>query len=339
MLNYYDLIMGSSNSSFLSVFNNVWKTEIASHNLPYTHALQIENGSRLRPLLFAWGYYANQIPKNNFFVANYALSIELLHKSSILLDDLIDDDIARHEKNTFHVEFSKSEALLYALYLLNRSVALMNEKDIKYNSLYTSELLKIIDNMARGGIQEIHSQNTVFNITDVKEIIDLETISLIKNSFVLGYKLSSNGDFDIPDDIINIGHSCGYCFQVLNDIEPFSAPDINQKYKGITNYDFSKQRKNIVVSFVYVACTSKERENLKKYSDFIYMNKLIEKYEVLPILLNEMEIQIDNIAQCISRLQSNNSVFYTDFKKFLSKIFIICYQKCNLVFDNKWLDH
>lgn len=104
MLNYYDLIMGSSNSSFLSVFNNVWKTEIASHNLPYTHALQIENGSRLRPLLFAWGYYANQIPKNNFFVANYALSIELLHKSSILLDDLIDDDIARHEKNTGHAD-------------------------------------------------------------------------------------------------------------------------------------------------------------------------------------------------------------------------------------------
>lgn len=117
----------------------------------------------------------------------------------------------------------------------------------------------------------------------------------------------------------------------------FQPQIINQKYKGITNYDFSKQRKNIVVSFVYGACTSKERENLKKYSDFIYMNKLIEKYEVLPILLNEMEIQIDNIAQCISRLQSNNSVFYTDFKKFLSKIFIICYQKCNLVFDIKWL--
>ena len=40
MLNYYDLIMGSSNSSFLSVFNNVWKTEIESANYFVDKALK-----------------------------------------------------------------------------------------------------------------------------------------------------------------------------------------------------------------------------------------------------------------------------------------------------------
>ena len=138
MLNYYDLIMGSTPFSFLPIFTKLWKKEIKSQNLPYAHALQIENGNRLRPLLLAWGYYANCQSDNNSYIADYAISIELLHKSSILLDDLIDDDIARHEKETFHVQFSKSEALLYALYILNRSITLMHKKDISSNCLYTS---------------------------------------------------------------------------------------------------------------------------------------------------------------------------------------------------------
>lgn len=335
MLNYYDLIMGSEAFSFLPIFNKLWTNEIESQNLPYIHALQMENGNRLRPLLLAWGYYSNCPSENNSYIADYAISVELLHKSSVLIDDLIDDDIARHEKDTFHMQFSKPEALLYALYILNRSITLIHQKDISYNCLYTSKFLQIVDNMARGGIKEICSSNAAFSLADVKEIIDLETVSLIENSFVLGYQLSSKTSSNIPDDIMSIGRSCGYCFQVLNDIEPFSAPNINQKYKGNINYDFGKQRKNIVISFLYGACTLQERKKLEQNSDFTYVSNLVKKYEVLSILLTELEIEIDSIMQCILRLQNNHYEFYTDFKKFLAKMFELCYQKCNLPFNKE----
>ena len=229
--------MGSDDSCFLTIFNNLWKKEIDSQNLPYTNAIQIEAGNRLRPLLMAWGYYSNCSHENNSYIAEYAISIELLHKASILLDDLIDEDTARHGRETFHIQYSKSEALLYAIYMLNRSIDLMHERDTIEHSR-TAILLNIVDNMARGGIKEINSAATTFSLKDAKEIIELETISLIKNSFVLGYLLSAPTVLDTPDAIVNIGYSCGYCFQVLNDIEPFSAPDINQKYKGSINYDF-----------------------------------------------------------------------------------------------------
>lgn len=337
MYNYYDLIMGSDPSSFLSIFNNLWKNEIKSQNLPYTHSFQITNGNRLRPILLAWGYYANCSSENNTYIAEYAVSIELLHKSSILLDDLIDDDVARHEKETFHVQFSESEALLYALYILNRSITLIHQKDALHNQLYTSSFLEIIDNMVKGGIKEISSKDNILNLADVKEIIDLETISLIKNSFILGHQLSSETPSDNMDDIISIGRSCGYCFQVLNDMEPFSAPTINQKYKGKINYDFSKSRKNIIISFLYGACTPQERKKIKINSNLTYIKNLIEKYDVLPILLCELESEINSIMQCITRLQTNNLIFYTDFKKFLINMFQICYQKCNLPFKNELL--
>ena len=335
MYSYYHLIMGSDPSSFLSVFNNLWKNEIKFQNLPYAHSFQITNGNRLRPILLAWGYYANGLPENNTYIAEYAVSIELLHKASILLDDLIDDDVARHEKQTFHVQFSESETLLYALYILNRSITLIHQKDDTRNRLYTSSFLEIIDNMAKGGIKEISSKENVFSLADVKEIIDLETISLIKNSFILGYQLSSETPSDHLDDIISIGRSCGYCFQVLNDMEPFWAPTVNQKYKGNINYDFSKHRKNIVISFLYGACTPQERKKIKINSDLTYIKNLIEKYDVMPILLCELEAEITSIMQCITHLQTNNLIFYTDFKKFLINMFQICYQKCNLPLKNE----
>lgn len=334
MINYYDLIMGTKNHSFLTIFNKTWKEEIVSQNLPYTNAIQIESGNRLRPLLIAWGYYANSSEANNSYIADYAISIELLHKASILLDDLIDDDIARHEKETFHIQYSKSEALLYAIYMLSRSISLIHEKDNGDRS-YTATLLKIVDNMVKGGIKEICSTNTIFSIGDVKKIIELETISLIQNSFILGYRLSSPTDSNVPGAIINIGHSCGYCFQVLNDIEPFSAPDKNQKYKGHLNYDFEKHRKSIVISFLYGCCTDRERKTLINTSDFEYICKLVKKYKVLPTLLNELESEILQIIHQTLYFKDRNPQFYGDFSMFLVAMFTICYEKCELPFKNE----
>ena len=45
MLDYYNLIMGTNDSCFVTTFNKLWKKEIISQNLPYTNAIQIENGN------------------------------------------------------------------------------------------------------------------------------------------------------------------------------------------------------------------------------------------------------------------------------------------------------
>ena len=261
---YYDEIMADKQTSFLQVFNQKWKEEMISHKMKYHQAAQIVEGNRLRPIIMAWGYYSNASNFMHKYIADFAVCIELIHKASILLDDLIDEDSARHGRKTFHIEYSKTEAILYAIFLLNRSVTIMHEKDIKTNSVHLSTMLKVIDNMVRGGIKEVNSEN-FFSLQDSIEIINLETISLIENSFFLGYQLSNENiiNSDISFDIYNIGHLCGYCFQILNDLEPFSAPAINKSYKGAVNYDFEKNRNNIIISYLYGACTKKERQDRK----------------------------------------------------------------------------
>lgn len=335
ILNYYDTIMGIDSTSFLPLFNKLWSNEIISQNLPYNNALQINNGSRIRPLLTAWGYYANCSFENNTHIANYAISVELIHKSTILFDDLIDEDIARHGLKTFHIQYSEAEALLYATYLLNRGLYLMHEKDIVSNTFHTSILLKTIDNIFRGGIKEISSKDSVFSISDVQEIINLETTSLIQNSFVLGYMLSSENSSNVPDDVINIGNRCGHCFQILNDIEPFSAPNINKEYKGSINYDLGKNRKNIVISSLYGACNPKERKEIENTSDFSYVCTLAGKYKIIQILVKDIEIDIKNIVQSATNLKTEHKEFCSDFIKFLVDMFKLCFEKCNLPLKNE----
>ena len=152
---------------------------------------------------------------------------------------------------------------------------------------------------------------------------------------LLLHKLSNPACLSVPDAIINIGHSCGYCFQVLNDMEPFAAPHINKKYKGNVNYDFEKHRKNIVISYLYGCCTQRERKHLATTSDFEYICKLVKKYDVLAILLNELESEIIELMQQCLYFKNSNLQFYNDFKKFLRVMFNICYKKCDLPLKNE----
>ena len=333
---YYDCIMGDASTDFLSMFEHKWKEELSFHKLPYCNASQILVGNRLRPIILAWGYYINTKSINHEFILDYAICIELIHKASILLDDLIDNDKKRHGLKTFHIEYSQAETILYAIFLINRSITIMHQKDMEKNSFYTSMLLKTINNMSIGGIKEICIES-LLNIQDVTDIINLETTSLIENSFLLGYMLSDKTNGSIMEEVFNIGHLCGYCFQVLNDIEPFLAPDINQKYKGFTNNDFSRNRKNIVIAYLYGACSQYERKRIVN-NNFENINNLISKYKIIDLILDDINFKMDSIKKSAISLYNTNLTYYSDFIQFLNNMFRICFQKCGLSFDNYFLN-
>lgn len=332
---YYTEIMGTNLSNFLPKFNHKWEQELVSHKMPYCNANQIRKGNRLRPIILAWGYYINTSIINHEYIADFAICIELIHKASILLDDLIDNDNARHGSNTFHIEYSKEEAILYAIFLINRSLSIMYEKDSTKNSLYVLTLLKVIDSMSRGGIKEV-SSNGFFTIKNVVEIINLETTTLIENSFFLGYQLSNRSTSQMPKEVINVGHLCGYCFQVLNDIEPFLAPEINRKYKGSLNNDFEKNRKNIVISHLYGACSKKERNELLNKNDFDFVYHLIYKYKIIDLILEDINCKKISIKESLSFFKEQHPKYYLDFAQFLDNMFCICFQKCKLTFENNF---
>jgi heptaprenyl diphosphate synthase len=326
-MDYYHQIMGADMECFVPNFNDRWASELSSHETDYSIAKQLKYGNRLRPILVAWGYYANHSEPDHRFIAEYAICVELIHKASILLDDVIDTDNARHGMPTFHKEYSDEEAILYAIYLINKGLKNMSV----INSRCFNTLLHTINDMAVGSIKEV-TQDCI-DIHTTKAIIDLETTKLIQNSLVIGY-MASQCQEDIPECVLTIGEQAGYCFQLLNDLEPFMRTEINRDYKKGHNYDFNKNRKNIVIAYLFGASSNTERQSLSECSlDYADIRKLIDKYDINSLVLHEVDSHMDLIAAELPQFERYSNMEYMEaFKLFLKEMFRICFKKLGLRF-------
>jgi len=296
---YDELVLGSSRNSFINVFETHWEEHLQSFPQRYRSSKQLVQGSRFRPVLVAWGYLlsGSDLDETNIDeIARLSVYVELLHKATLLIDDLVDQDDVRNGAPSFHVEFDHNEAILFAIYLLGDCIERLSTASVRVHSseCYPDmiELLgAAIKNMSLGSIEEVVSRDDqLVSITKVRRIIELQTIALIKNGLLTGYKYG-RGDMRHLAVIGNLGYDCGYLFQVLNDLEPFLGADLNVFHKGIVNFDVLRSRKNATVAFISERLSSSERARLHallRSADPLLLSVLntwLVKYDVLGSIL------------------------------------------------------
>lgn len=266
---FHDLVLGRSDTSFRSLFEAEWSAHLSRFPENFESAAQLRIGSRFRPCLVAWGYLmagGSFDLETRREVARYAVYIELLHKATLLIDDLIDKDPARHGQPAFHVEFDDKEAILFAIYLLGDCVAQLTEVTKSLNSGAQNTVLALlgqaIKEMATGGIAEGRlAQDGLASMENVAKIIEMQTISLVKNGLLVGYHLGEGDPASIVK-IDSLGYDAGYMFQVLNDLEPFYGSEGNIAYKGRENTDFADLRKNHLVAVHLESLSEDDRKSL-----------------------------------------------------------------------------
>jgi geranylgeranyl pyrophosphate synthase len=222
-------------------------------------------------MLVCWGYllsgsdFHGQARRN---VAQAAVYVELLHKATLLIDDWIDHDASRNGEESFHRQFSDQEAILFAIYLLgdcvrSLSVATAAAPTDQRHPELVQLLGQAITEMSLGVIEEVTSpEDQLASITKAKKIIELQTIALIKNGLLTGYRYG-HGNRQHAHFVDSLGYDCGYLFQVLNDLEPFLGADLNALHKGAVNFDVLRSRKNISVAFIFDTLNASERDQLQ----------------------------------------------------------------------------
>lgn len=125
---------------FLETFETAWNKLISDYE--FNELCQLNNGNRLRPMLVYWGYLLNKDDETLFdinnqelhFIMNPCLMIEAIHKMSLLVDDWLDGDIARHGATTFHVIYGADTTVLLAMNLLLKGFL-----ELSHNISYTQE--------------------------------------------------------------------------------------------------------------------------------------------------------------------------------------------------------
>lgn len=299
-------------SCFLERFDHFWHKALEELNETQS---QLVIGNRLRPQICLWGYLAatssNDDSKHDLDqVANLAVSIEMIHKASLLLDDWIDNDIERHGRPTFHTEHTPQYAVLVALHMIGSAMARLDKifSDTivlpHHYNLCLNTLIQTIHSMAKGALEELRLQKSgCFNYEKVCEISKLQTSEIIGNSFLLGYYA---GTMTIPDERVvsalkSIGDQCGYVFQALNDLEAFVNPTRLKQHKGTLNLDFFLNRKNLAIALLYEVAKEKDQLLLQNASEQDLM-RLLKEYRIIDTLTTEIDCVYNRIILSAKKL-------------------------------------
>lgn len=286
----------------------------------YFNQIQMNIGHRLRPRMVYWGYVVSNASDNIKhedldMAAKIAVCIELIHKSSIMLDDMIDKDITRHGKPTFHTVYGAENTILFSLNIL--SVSLMNlnsvflEKHIN-STIYGKSMMRLIDTMYQMSLGCLQEQNldekTIEDTTVIRDIMKKETAALLTNSLLLGHYISGCDNSEVEERFFDIGNDCGYCFQAMNDLEPFSNSEKNISHKGSINTDIVHNKKNIAVAILLNMISPMEKIKLRKENESsnIYILELYEKYKIQEIIVKEVTYIQSRVQENISQLKKYN---------------------------------
>lgn len=283
---------------FLKEFDCHWGKML---NYINCHQIQLVQGNRLRPQICLWGYLANQSFKDDFsfdLIASVSVSIEMIHKASLMLDDWIDEDCERHGVPAFHTQYSPQNTVMTALTIIGLSLKRL--KQIIPNSsvnlpcyyfLCLDTLIDTIYSMADGALKEMHLNDAnIYDTETIQKIAQLETSEIIGNSMLIGYYTGLDKSTPNPlivDKFKEIGDMCGYMFQTMNDLEIFSNPQKLYIHKGNLNSDILKKRKNIAIATLYDIAN---RNDKKILTDNIENNllPLMSKYCVSELLTHQI---------------------------------------------------
>lgn len=335
---YYNKIMGDSNQSFKKVFHNKWLSFLNSIELPYSNAMQLRIGSHLRPLLVYWGAALgadNRECSLTDDVSELAICVEILHKTSIIIDDLIDHDIKRHNQTTFHIQYTPEETIIFAVYMMGKAFEKINTLSLRYdnlNSPLNNIYAKTIQEMATGCLSELSlSIEKKYNYEKVVSIICQETSTLIKNSLLMGFMTNKSVMPDTIQIIELIGDKVGFLFQAMNDLEPFCSNKNLIHHKGILNMDFEHSRKNIVLPYIYGSCSIHEKKQLLKSNDIEMILNLYKKHKIEMTIKNDLEkieSEVEIHFQKLEEMQLNISCL-KDFYLFYCNIINIAKERLN----------
>lgn len=297
---------------FVSFFNLKYFNILKKYNTQkYDNTIFLE-GNRNRPKLLFWGYALTtpEISKDKMDqIINIGICLEIIHKASLIIDDIIDKDTYRYGKPAFHVKNGIDQTIAFSVYMIGTSLKLLldtlNNLSIsrKTYDIIFEQFFTLIQSMPLGALKELHLDPKHTNEKALLEISYLETGVLIERSLLIGYYLGQKGNSTAELALSNIGKLCGFLYQTLNDIEPFLNSQKNENHKGKINCDFDNNRKNVVNVYISSLFSDEEKEDISDTNDLVVLYNTLKKHNVFEIIKKRIQTDKDEIFEEISKLR------------------------------------
>ena len=227
-----------------------------------------------------------------------ASTTELIHLSTLVHDDIIDEAPLRRGKPSVLKFSGIKKALLYGDYLYTKTFSCLN-------SLENKDIATVLINCAEKLIEGEFNQITAMtyqtpSLRNYIKIIKAKTAVLFSGALK---SIGIHANFKDSDLILlyKLGHEFGYAFQLNDDLIDFSSESVTGKAKY---KDLSEGKFTYPLIAAFNESTKEEKERIyqlietKEYSQIV---ELIEKYNGFDTTRIERDKSINN---CIETTQN-----------------------------------
>ena len=267
---------------------------------PAMRHLPLNGGKRLRPILAtlsseAVGGYSDD-------GAQFGVGVELLHSSSIIHDDIIDDDIMRRNVPTVHAKYGEPLAITAgdglfseAFYVLTTlPVFRMEHHGIeKMKNLYVSVAMGLKDLYGGQAMDQLLSGRVDVTEDEYMTMISKKTGSLYWLSARGGGILGDGNEKEI-DALANFGRKFGMMFQIKDDLLGIIG-DENKLGKSV-GIDIRDKSPTLYIVYALANADKKDKEDIMKL-----LNKPFAKEDVG--ILKEMLERNGSLEYCRTKLE------------------------------------
>ena len=200
----------------LKKFNSYYKESVRSENKRIQEIIDYimkSDGKHIRPILLLLA--AKSYGEINSVTYNAAVTIELLHTSSLIHDDVVDESMIRRGKASVNAIYDNKMAVLTGDYFL--STALM-KSILTGNMEIISQISNLGRDLAEGELNQLSLvKELVLDEDEYFEVIKKKTASLMSVCMRIG-ALSVNAPQEVIDMFGKLGELLGLCFQLRDDI-------------------------------------------------------------------------------------------------------------------------
>ncbi len=205
----------------------------------------VTDGRRIRSSLVYIGYSLFNDGEPDVIVP-IAAGLELLHKASLVHDDLIDEDALRRARPTFHSVYGWKKAVIMGDFLVARAYqALDSAKGLipggvfhEVRELFTTTF----QDLSQGELYELHTEGDFQQLSKAWDIVFGKTASLFSATLQAGAILAqANGA--VQADLGRYGELMGSVFQIVNDLNNFT--ELEKDLKGRMGGDLLHGKINV----------------------------------------------------------------------------------------------
>lgn len=265
-------------------------------------------GKQIRPILTLLA--ANMHGKIEHKTYLIASLVELLHVSSLIHDDVVDNASLRRNKRTINSIWNNKTAVLLGDYLLAKCMKIIQQTE---DSTVSNHISDLVQKMTEGEIVQLSKINCYdMSESEYYDIIEAKTALLFGFSLYLG-AYSVGADETHALQLKEAGIAIGMAFQIKDDLKDYNL-QLKEK-------DFAKDIKEHIITLPLIHVLKKMNTEDSNALIHLYKNhnnneqaiidiiKIIEKEGGIAYAHSIIRSKIDKAQQLISRQPAS---IYTD---------------------------